>query len=405
MFYLPLSKFPTLPQAVNTSILAASQHRVMEEDPAFQSQFLEHYIPPGPGDLGVKLPSIAALAASSGGFANPGSGSGGSGGAGGRRSDVIGDAKATSPGPSGSPQAPTSSSPQALTPLPRTFDELCDQVQTTTVRSGGGGGGAYGAGTSGGTTAAKGLLSGAVSPAFGVVQYGGQYRPAPGTLPQYGHLAHHGQSPEPGENPSSGLTFPIPLPQSWRIPPAVGVRKGGLGGGSKSANGSQGGGSHALPGMSPASFAGSMSACLGDMMESLVSSGRNTVLSFSPGGAGTISGSASPGGSYSRGSPLPSLSLSGQKSAESSSGGPPGGDWRQVDSASGRMVPHPAAAPVPFGSSSAPTQSLHHHNHRGGGAHGSSPSPLLDSPLLLSKTKFQPIMSPSVGLGALVPEP
>ena len=92
-------------QMINTSILAASQHRAMEDDPVSQSQFLEHFVPPGPTDLGISLSHLSSPTVVQSSSPNP------------SRADGF---QARGPHPA------------ASTPLPATFAEIC-QIQTSTV--------------------------------------------------------------------------------------------------------------------------------------------------------------------------------------------------------------------------------------------------------------------------------
>ena len=102
---------PPLIQSISTSILAASQHRVMVDDPVSQSQFLQHFVPSGPSDLGMAAvahgrdtsSSAVAAAATTGG----------------------------EPGPSGRREGELSRTGLSFSPLPATFEELC-RIQTST---------------------------------------------------------------------------------------------------------------------------------------------------------------------------------------------------------------------------------------------------------------------------------
>ena len=157
-------------------------------------------------------------------------------------------------------------------------------------------------------------------------------------------------------------------------------------------------------GMSPGAFAGSMSACLGDMMETLVSGGRQTVLTVSSATAPSTAAAASRATPDSQASPdlrIPS-SLSFSSLGPTARGGGGGGDAES-------RVPHPAA-PLPEFTASilAPRDASHSPTlglsplgwsltAAGGGQHLKGPSPMLNSPTLHTKTKLQPIMSTTVG--------
>ncbi|GAX83109.1 hypothetical protein CEUSTIGMA_g10535.t1 [Chlamydomonas eustigma] len=48
---------------ISTNIMSASQHRTMENDPTSQTQFLEHFVPLGPSDLGLEVKRFTTASA------------------------------------------------------------------------------------------------------------------------------------------------------------------------------------------------------------------------------------------------------------------------------------------------------------------------------------------------------
>lgn len=307
---------PPLLQSISTSILAASQHRVMVDDPVSQSQFLQHFVPSGPSDLGMPTAHGAHTSSTT--------------------AAAMGDGSI----PSGSKEGEFSRAVSSFSPLPATFEELC-QIQTSTVHR------------------PKVMTDSA--------NFGTTDGPASHIAALGGQLALSRAAFVPGGAAAQASTAP-----SWRSP---------------------------KPKVTPSAFSGNMSACLGDMMEALTG-GRQALFTagFSGPDASTSRSlsSLSGGGGWgaraegrgrqppARGSPNPEATSpidSGSNEKSWSEG------WH------GRRG---AASSSPLGWSSAKAAQHSGSSGQGGSHDRSATMPVLGSPALLTKTKLEPIMSPAV---------
>ena len=249
-------------------------------------------------------------------------------------------------GPSGRREAEVIRAAMSFSPLPATFEELC-QIQTATHV---------------GTDPAD---SKAVVP----IPTGGPARHATTTLSGQSALSRAAFVPgvaAAAQQQASSSTAP-----SWRSP---------------------------KPKVSPSDFSGNMSACLGDMMEALMG-GRQALsraglsgpapptsrsLSSLSGGGGWGGARAMAGSGdqpSARGSPHPEAVASSLNS---------GSSWRDGGRGRGGTV---SSSPLGWSSGKG---AQHGGSGRGGSYDRSATLPVLGSPALLAKTKLEPIMSSAV---------
>ena len=385
---LRTSGFPP-PQSINTSILAASRHRVMEDDPVSQSQFLEHFVPSGPTDLGISSlshPSPAPNATSTMGVSMAAAAS-------------ANEMYSTSPSRAEDTPQARGPHPSASTPLPATFAEIC-QIPTSTVRR---------------------------PPPAVIVASGGSWEiPRAGDVgPSSRYIPGTSRALHAESSPTGDKTSTSNDNSAWLAPGSKPTYSAALFGSVSSGMRGHLRRDPRPTRVDPRSFSGNMSACLGDMMDALtvagatqssaITAGRvayrsQSSLAIDTGSSNPISGGTfrshssldiSEGNRLSGGSSRRNTSGSGvfpHPKALSFGGFSSGDEFGRVQGGvtDGSREGPPLSSLGGAGSKSGPTSRFSplpgRSEPRGEGA----ASPMLGSPALLSKTKLQPIMSSEV---------